>query len=229
MDHNDATRLQAAVKYVLGELPQDLRDEYEEHYFDCAECALDVRAAAVFSDNARNVLCQAEREAEQKTAVPAGGRWLAWLKPAVAAPVFAVLLLGLGYESFVSVPHWKNEAMQAAAPRLVPMHSLIRANSRGGASQALQVRKGDRLDFYIDVPADPTYTKYTLRLEEPDGKATILGTVSYTEAQKTLFVEITPGKTGAYKIVVLGLTEQLSDPARAPVLATMKFDVELGT
>jgi len=111
---------------------------------------------------------------------------------------------------------------------LVPMHSLIRANSRGGASHVLQVRKGERLDFYVDVPADPAYTKYTLRLEEPDGRATILGTVSYSEAQKTAVVEVTPGKTGAYKIVVLGLTEQLSDPARAPVLATMKFDVELG-
>jgi len=32
MDHNDAVRLQAAEKYVLGEFPPDLRDEYEEHF-----------------------------------------------------------------------------------------------------------------------------------------------------------------------------------------------------
>ena len=46
MDHNEAVRLQAAEKYVLGEFPADLRDEYEEHFFDCAECAVDVKAIA---------------------------------------------------------------------------------------------------------------------------------------------------------------------------------------
>ena len=56
MDHNEALRQQAAEKYVLGELPPTLRDEYEEHYFECEECAEDVRAAAEFVDNVRAVL-----------------------------------------------------------------------------------------------------------------------------------------------------------------------------
>jgi anti-sigma factor RsiW len=51
MDHREAIRLQAAERYVLGELTKDLRDEYEEHYFDCAECAADVKATAAFVDN----------------------------------------------------------------------------------------------------------------------------------------------------------------------------------
>jgi len=55
MDHNEAIQLQAAEKYVLGELSPPLRDEFEEHFFDCQECALDVKAAAGFVDNARHV------------------------------------------------------------------------------------------------------------------------------------------------------------------------------
>jgi len=55
MDHNEALRLQAAEKYVLGELPPPLRDEFEEHFFDCQECALDVTATAGFVNNVRNV------------------------------------------------------------------------------------------------------------------------------------------------------------------------------
>ena len=55
MDHNEALRQQAAEKYVLGELPPTLRDEFEEHFFECQECALDVTAAAGFVDNARAV------------------------------------------------------------------------------------------------------------------------------------------------------------------------------
>jgi len=56
MDHNEALRLHAVEKYALGELPPSLRNEFEEHYFECEECAEDVRAAAEFVDNVRAVL-----------------------------------------------------------------------------------------------------------------------------------------------------------------------------
>ena len=55
MDHNEALQLQAVEKYVLGELPPPLRDEFEKHFFDCQECALNVKAGAGFVDNARAV------------------------------------------------------------------------------------------------------------------------------------------------------------------------------
>jgi Putative zinc-finger len=229
MDHDEAVRLQAAVKYVLGELPQVERDSFEEHYFDCGECALDVRASAAFADNARNVLCQEARDAALQAAAPAGRRWLAWLKPVVAVPAFAVLLMALGYQSFVSVPHWKTAAMRASASRVLPMYSLVSANTRGPNSQAIRLRAGEPFGLYVDVPVDSAYARYALKVEDPDGKTTILRTITYSEAQKTVVVEVTPKKSGRYNMVVLALTEQLADPARAPVLATMKFDVELGT
>jgi len=37
MDHTEALRLQAAEKYALKELSPSLMEEYEEHFFDCAE------------------------------------------------------------------------------------------------------------------------------------------------------------------------------------------------
>ena len=55
MDHNEALRLQAAEKYVLGELSPPLRNEFEAHFFECQECALDLKATAAFVDNARHV------------------------------------------------------------------------------------------------------------------------------------------------------------------------------
>jgi anti-sigma factor RsiW len=58
MDHNEALRMQAAAKYVLGELSPVLREEYEEHFFDCTACALDVKAATDFLNIAREVLRQ---------------------------------------------------------------------------------------------------------------------------------------------------------------------------
>jgi len=43
----------AVEKYLLEELTPELRDEFEEHFFDCQECALDVQATAAFMAAAR--------------------------------------------------------------------------------------------------------------------------------------------------------------------------------
>ena len=42
MEHTEAVQLRAAERYVLGELAGDLRAQYEDHYFGCAECAEDL-------------------------------------------------------------------------------------------------------------------------------------------------------------------------------------------
>src|SRR5258707_15391849 len=92
MDHNEAIRLQAAVKYVLGELSQVQREEYEEHYFDCAECAIDLKALATFADTTREVLRQEKADQLAKDLVPARGGWLRWLQPITAVALFAAVL-----------------------------------------------------------------------------------------------------------------------------------------
>jgi hypothetical protein len=79
----------------------------------------------------------------------------------------------------------------------------------------------------VDVPVDKAYSTYVLRLEDPDGHTTTLSTVSYAEAKRTVVVKVNPWEqSGAYQIVVLGLTSQGADPSKGTTLATMKFDVE---
>ncbi len=53
MDHHQATQLTAVEKYLLDELPPELRDEFEEHFFDCQDCATDLGATAGFIDAAK--------------------------------------------------------------------------------------------------------------------------------------------------------------------------------
>ena len=48
MDHYQATELTAVEKYLLDELTPGERDDFEEHFFDCQECATDLRATAAF-------------------------------------------------------------------------------------------------------------------------------------------------------------------------------------
>src|SRR5260370_16794086 len=104
MDHNEAIRLQAAVKYVLGELSQVQREEYEEHYFDCAECAIDLKALATFADTTREVLRQEKADQLAKDLVPARGGWLRWLQPITAVPPFPPLLLFFALHEPLPIP-----------------------------------------------------------------------------------------------------------------------------
>src|SRR5579885_2620207 len=66
MDHETAIRLQAAERYVARALSESERDEFEEHFFECAECAEEVRWEQIFVANAREVF----REQTQRPPPP---------------------------------------------------------------------------------------------------------------------------------------------------------------
>jgi len=53
MDHSEAVQQMAAERYLLDELSPELRDAFEEHMFDCPECAFDLRAEAAFLSEAK--------------------------------------------------------------------------------------------------------------------------------------------------------------------------------
>jgi hypothetical protein len=53
MDHLQAMNNFAPERYILGEMTEDERLAFEDHYFSCAECADDVRAGGLMRDGAR--------------------------------------------------------------------------------------------------------------------------------------------------------------------------------
>ena len=93
MDHLEAKRLHAAEKYVLGELSADQRDSYEEHYFDCAECAEDVKSTLIFVTAGREVFREDHVPASPaRKPIPARPRWTSWFRPVIAFPAMAASL-----------------------------------------------------------------------------------------------------------------------------------------
>src|SRR5438445_7153892 len=121
MDHSEAVRLQAAAKYVLGELQGAARDEYEEHYFGCVECAADLKATAAFAAMSR----AAFREDAAAAPVPGRSRQAApapswferfrWALIGVPALASLALIAVVGYQSTVTIPKLRSEASLAAA------------------------------------------------------------------------------------------------------------------
>ena len=90
MDHSESIRLMAAEKYLLGELTPELQEQFEAHFFECPECALDVRAGAALVEHSKVVL--SEPLIVPRTEVPVPATRFGWLRPALVVPVMAALL-----------------------------------------------------------------------------------------------------------------------------------------
>jgi Putative zinc-finger len=224
MDHNQALQSQACEKYLLGELPPAERDAFEDHYFSCAECAIQLRSAADFLGASREILAASGVLQGKSDAAPVPRRWFAWLlRPAFAVPAFALLLAVIGYQNFVTIPGYK----QAAAPRVLPMHSLITANTLGDESLSFTVPADQPFGLYVDAPYDAAYSTYLLTLVSPSGAAIPLRALNAAEAQKTQIIAINPGRqAGKYTIVVSGLAST-TDSSSAKELARLQFTVEI--
>jgi len=208
MDHNQAVELQLAVKYVLGELPPVQRDEYEDHYMDCPECAKDVHAAAAFADTAREVF---REEARYEAPAPASergqSRWFVWLRPVVAVPAFAVLLLAVIYQNAVTIPQYKETTTQATALVLVkPPVALRGGATRGGEEVKVAIHPEDSFGVEFDFTPTQTFNQYECQLQDESGhvvrRLALPGTSTNREVQLAF-----PGglvHAGKYNLVFLG-------------------------
>ena len=98
MDHNVAHETQAVERYLLGEMPLEERDAFEEHYFACQDCAEQVRAGASLTSDLKRVL----REGIPARTAP----WASWLRWPVLAPACAAMFLAVvvGYQNLAVLP-----------------------------------------------------------------------------------------------------------------------------
>lgn len=226
MDHNEALRVKAAEKYALGELSATQRDEYEEHYFDCGECALEVRAIAAFADTTREVLRQ-ERIFEESKAAARGG-WFAWLRPAFAVPAMAVLLSVVGYQNFVTIPAARQEAAQGAAQLFATPFSLQMANVRGGEEVKIQIHANESLPLKFDFTPGKIFDEYICQVEDEMGRPLFQMKVPGTLANKEVNVVVPAGsvKTGKYALVFTGAPTANKQASREEVLR-LSFSVDI--
>ena len=230
MNHDEAIRLKAAEKYLLGELSADLRDQYEDHYFGCAECAQDVRTGAVFIDNARDVLIPpsvTELGAKQQPA-RTGGWWTTLLRPAFAVPALALLLLVAGYQNAVTIPHLKTAVSQSETAQTLPSFSLITGNSRGGAPLAISVPAGKPFSFFVDIPPNGGYASYICEFRTESGTPELSLNVSADEAKRTVQLLIPAGRlaSGKHALVVRGLDSQEKPDADKMGVASYPFSLD---
>jgi hypothetical protein len=210
MQHAEAIREMASEKYLLGELTPEQREAFEEHFFDCPECALDVRSGAAFLEHSKTVLTAPA--AEPVRAAPESPRakgWLVWLRPAIAVPVMALLLAVIAVQGYRMRSAGTTSA-SVAAPQILPAASLLAA--RGETVPALSVRAAQSFLLYVDVPIESRFQSYACELHSPDGALLWSVPVSSEAARNTLPLQIPSllSGSGRYSLVVRGLSADSS-------------------
>ena len=166
MDHNEAVRQKATERYLLDELDPELKDQFEEHLFDCQDCALDVRAAAMFVEQSKIALSEPALTVPTPAPVPARAGWFAWFRPAFAVPVLALLLAVVGYQNFVTYPH----LMQAANQPQVGPWASVNVSTRGTASIVVKPHRGEGFGLLVNLPPEDGFASYSADLYNPAGK-----------------------------------------------------------
>jgi hypothetical protein len=204
MDHNESIRLMAAEKYLLGELTPESREELEEHFFDCQECALEVRAGAAFVEHCKVVLAEPSPEFSARASVPAQPGWLAWLRPAFALPILATLLLVLGYQNLVTYPRLQQAA---ASPQILPWAS-VNISTRGASTTRISPRVGEGFHLLVNIPPEGRYTSYNFALSSPSGRLAWSRTIpaASSDDARSIYVPGVSQEQGIYALAVHGIT-----------------------
>jgi hypothetical protein len=190
MDHTEALRLQAAEKYVLGELPDTLREEYEEHYFDCTECALDVKAAIAFVEAGREVFQENPESLLEKLDRWFAENWFRWFRPVVAVPAFAVLLAVIGYQNLVSLPKAKQAARSTAPQVLFSSYPLRGVNTAGEEGRTLSIRATEAFFLNFDFVPTRSFDNYIGQLEDAQGHVILQSKIAGANANQEAHLPI---------------------------------------
>lgn len=198
MNHMTAIRELMTSRYFLGELSEQEREEFEQHYFDCPECAADVRAAYTFTANAREVL-SAPVVAEPAPR-PLFGFWN-WRFAPLAVLNFA-LLASFSYDSFWRIPELRRQLRRAETPQIA-QEVMVPPGARG-ASAAVNVHvSGGMLEPVFDLPQ--RFESYSYEITGPSGGQKLNGNLAApSDDQLKLIIPLAGLNPGSYVLLLHG-------------------------
>ncbi len=186
MEHSEANDTMASARYLLGEMTDEERNAFEEHYFGCSECARDVRDGSLMIDSIRAGRVQADRLKPVRT--------LPWVLTAAAA--IAIVVLGLQNASL----------RRQSAPHVLRSYSLLTMGTRGAAPSTVVDDPSKPFAFYVDIPPQPAYPNYRIEIRDSSNRPRVSLPVNATEARDTITVYVPPHllQSGKYTVVIVG-------------------------
>jgi hypothetical protein len=202
MTHADAVRTLAVERYLLDEMPEIERFAFEEHFFDCAECADDLRAGSTMRQAVKLGVLPEETDRRTVPAVPAvaSRRWnTSVLVPWAAA---AVLAIAVGYQTLVPA-NGPRQQVQALTP------VTLRPDSRGAMPTVTIGGAADAVTLALDIDA-PAGSALTYVLQTSTGSRVAEGQLSTPPAGIPLLLLVpvwTLTPSTQYSLAVQGATD----------------------
>ena len=219
MNHDEVVRQKLTERYLLHELEEPSRDEFEEHFFQCSECALDIRTASEFVETSKIILAQPseERVSGWSTLRKRNSfSWLGWLQPQFAASALAILIAVVGYQNLVTLPRMESALRQ---PQALPW-AAVAVGTWGSAGPTITVQQGKGFLLFVRTPPDGAYTRYIADLYNPAGGLEYSLPISGTsiEDQWPVFIPGANRESGSYRISLRGVTAsgETKDVGSAP-------------
>ena len=206
MDHETSMRTQAAERYLLGDLSPADRDAFEQHYFQCAECAEEIRLTSAFLENGRAVLEDgwtpgaASRRMEWRD-------WFARMRPAVWVPAAACLALMTftGYQNAVVIPGLRSTVAESSAAQVLP--SVVLLPPSRGEVPSIAVPRGARFfELSLEVISAGRFDRYECALRSASGRTVLSIPVPAPDASGSLNLLIPAAEfgPGGYEAVLSG-------------------------
>lgn len=190
MEHSEATEIMAAARYLLGEMNDDEKNAFEEHFFGCGLCAEEVKDGAALIDTLR---AERHRHSPAVHARSAASWWLA------AAAVVVIAFLG-----------YQNLALRRdSSPRVLPSYSLLTIGTRGAGETVIE-HGAQPFALYVDVPPNPPYPQYEIDIRNESGRSAAVFPVSAEQARETVVLYVPGGrlKPGRYTLSINGIPSQ---------------------
>ena len=208
MDHNYAIQNHTAERYLLEELPQDEREAYEEHFFNCSLCAEEVQDASEFIEGARELIQNQVKEelyghARQHSI---WGSWLNWRSIMQPLPAMACLLLVFvsgfsAYQNRVTIPDIKMASVQLLTSEPIALHSAR------SAVPAVTVDKGKPFVLKFDILSS-NYPSYEVSVLTPSNKKLSFKDISAQDARKPIEIAVPANilESGRYVLLIEGVS-----------------------
>ena len=242
MNHAEALQSQCTERYLLGEMTPEEQLEFEDHFFDCQECAEDVKAAVAFTDNTRALIREGEGElfgplpakAEVTAREQAGGGVLIPFlprslqpPPALLAAAVLLLLSGTVFQNVVVIPELQSRLAEARSPQAVSWQFLT--VSRSSAPVVEISSDHSWIGLRLSRSSEQAFPYYRCELRDADGRAVQNAVVPAPPEGEELSI-ILPASdlaSGEYALVLSGL-ESRSGPTAAPEISRYALRLDLG-
>jgi hypothetical protein len=243
MNHDEATRSGAAEKYVLRELSDELRDAYEDHFLECAECTKNMRALSGFAEGGAEVYDNLHAEVASKPR----SIWARFFQPSIAVPALAAIALVLavvGYQtSRTSVGNSTNGIAAVAGTSALTDTTrgairLFGDERKGSQIPVVRIHAGQGFTLNFDFLSPRKFDSYLGKLQDSSGRLILPVTLPGDMANREVNLAVPAGlvHAGKYTLSFVGVSSAPktdNNPPKAPDttiaenrVQSFTFDVE---